>query len=751
MAELTPRSEKRGRSLRRTLSGRFRRSKPKPEATVNVEHESAPENDSPSASLATRRTGRRFMSSIRRKAKSEGASNKSSAPPTAAPLADVERIGEQGDRVIWSLDRGHSTVSLIDVHLNEIGLLELEAFRAYAIFKLREQLDSEDDWSDPNVAARRSGRAASINSFLRKLRSRGELFNTSASGSPESSPRSPTTIEDGCIFGLSLDKVLAADRRRLYDATLQIPQIVHILINRLLTDGWQTEGIFRVSGSSRRVHDLAETFDSGAEPDISAVPASDIASLLKMFLRQLPEPVLTWQLYAAFLQVPGLPEAKRLSMLQHLCILLPEANRHVLGALLQLLVEIAKHADGPGGNKMDKHNLAVVMAPNLLRPDPKSPRSPKQKGGPPSEFASLEHNSIAVIELMIEMHEEMFMISRWHRDGMLRHHYKTSPQMVYTLTKGLVLRKNSLRPPTPPDTLSPSPLSMTASLARPKSAPGRSRYDRQSPRETLDSLGPRVSIAVSEFSNASDPAAIVDDLGPLHSRDPIPAPQPTHVLQPAHVTTAEPEKLADEILMRLGQLWDQGTEQARLALSQSYSINPAPFSRATLTGAPPVMGGAAPAPVPRPVRQCSVTTIDPPPFPAMPHRLSSTHTSANSSYSAGVDDSIHQAFDPTRRRRRSSVSTRLNREASARFTRPSISSDYHEEPMADPSIEGLARRRSRRRSSIRRMSGGGSTSPRTRRQSESVPLAGRSCLISFDRTDSDVSYVDIDDDNGTFV
>lgn len=38
--------------------------------------------------------------------------------------------------MVWSLDKGHSTVSLIDVHLNEIGSLELEAFRSYALVKV---------------------------------------------------------------------------------------------------------------------------------------------------------------------------------------------------------------------------------------------------------------------------------------------------------------------------------------------------------------------------------------------------------------------------------------------------------------------------------------------------------------------------------------------------------------------------------------------------------------------------------------
>ena len=67
--------------------------------------------------------------------------------------------------------------------------------------------------------------------------------------------------------------------------------------------GPKTPGIFRVPGSARRITQITEAFDSEATADVENASPNDMASVLKLFLRSLPAPLLTFELYSAFLRV----------------------------------------------------------------------------------------------------------------------------------------------------------------------------------------------------------------------------------------------------------------------------------------------------------------------------------------------------------------------------------------------------------------------------------------------------------------
>eukprot|EP00730_Choanoeca_flexa_P005555 TRINITY_DN11975_c0_g3_i5.p2 TRINITY_DN11975_c0_g3~~TRINITY_DN11975_c0_g3_i5.p2 ORF type:complete len:861 (+),score=151.32 TRINITY_DN11975_c0_g3_i5:3038-5620(+) len=855
----TREKKKRGRSLRRTLSGRLRRSKSRTtseqdkrklsDQTTTADDSSNGSHDATQVSLAApRRSVRRLMTSFKRKGRHDSShSDKSAASSPSEAKAHVQRLSCTADRVIWALDHGRSTVSLFDAHINEVNSLELEAFRSYAIVKLKQLLPSSDDWSDPNLVSRDSGRNSSINSFLKKLRSRGELF---MSGTPPPSTQdSPsrffpsTSDEEGCMFALPLDKVVTADRKRLNDLSIDIPRIVTLLINQLLADGLVTHGIFRVNGNSRRVHQLAEAFDRGEEPDLTTVAPPDVASLLKLFLRQLPEPLLTWQLYSAFIQVPGLPESKQLSALQHLCVLLPASNRHVTQALLQLLAQIAQHSEGDQGNQMNVHNLAVVMAPNVLKPDPKHSKRTRTA----IEYPTMEHESIACLEILIRQCDHVFTITKWHRDGMLSHHNKTSPNLVYTLTKGLSHRKDSLRPPTPPDSMSPSPVETPE---RPSTAPcppqsqlSASKLNRQhySHNPTTVSTNLRVSIAVSEFSAASEVDSLVGAQRPMTTED-MPGTPSSSLTQPQ-----QPVELTDSLLACLGQAWDEATDKAREALEKTFAIDPAPFSSATVliaaaepvveaeaselhvvedpfgsdaeeltadqaareSGAPsfetggleasvqvsPTYAGSMQAshaalsslpfvphqPSLPPSRKSSVATVasttsnTSPSRPFMP-RQSSINQSRKSSSStiasmasgarsprlSAASSLLETAFRPSRPSlgstlaqyqsaiQPSAASSSLAQQQAASATQPSLE-PRQSSAVGVASIQGLARSRSRRRSSIRRKSFKGSGSIRRRSSYDAAKRIAADGTPLDVMADMDTGYVDVDDDNGTYV
>ncbi|XP_057319246.1 uncharacterized protein LOC130663795 [Microplitis mediator] len=155
-----------------------------------------------------------------------------------------------------------------------------------------------------------------------------------------------------------------------------VPAIVRQCIKHLELTGLRTLGIFRVSPSKKRVRQLRENFDCGRDAKIDADQCPhDVATLLKEYFRDLPDPLLCRDLYQAFVHTQKIRNRRlQQEALQHLIQLLPTANRETLWALLNFLTEVASNSEDVRdeigewipGNKMDLTNLATVFAPNIL-------------------------------------------------------------------------------------------------------------------------------------------------------------------------------------------------------------------------------------------------------------------------------------------------------------------------------------------------------------------------------------------------
>jgi hypothetical protein len=130
------------------------------------------------------------------------------------------------------------------------------------------------------------------------------------------------------------------------------------------------------------------------------VSVHTVASLLKRFLKCLPEPLLSWQLYPRFLSVASLGDpVERLRELRVLVNLLPTENRSLLGDLTRLLVDIASRA---AVNKMNATNLATVIGPTLLYSQPDS-----EEASSDSLLGNMNAANL-VVESIIAFHAELF-------------------------------------------------------------------------------------------------------------------------------------------------------------------------------------------------------------------------------------------------------------------------------------------------------------------------------------------------------
>lgn len=130
--------------------------------------------------------------------------------------------------------------------------------------------------------------------------------------------------------------------------------------------------MFRKAGSERRLLELQGVVSDSVH-DLAFAPDEDehnVATLLKRFFRDMRAPLLTHELYDTFIAADDSSGDERLDNLRQAVALLPDFNSRVLHRLLVYLNRVAAHSEE---NFMTPQNLAIVFAPNLLRPKIESP------------------------------------------------------------------------------------------------------------------------------------------------------------------------------------------------------------------------------------------------------------------------------------------------------------------------------------------------------------------------------------------
>ncbi|XP_075982418.1 rho GTPase activating protein at 102A isoform X2 [Anticarsia gemmatalis] len=187
----------------------------------------------------------------------------------------------------------------------------------------------------------------------------------------------------------------------------KVPALVSACLAHLRRHGMHTLGLFRVSASKKRVRQLREEWERSQEAAIdAAVCPHDVATLLKEFLRDLPDPLLCRDLYSAFLHTQKIDNRRfQWEALRLIVQLLPAAHRDTLNALLSFLAQLAAHAedDREPGNKMDAANLATIFAPNILH------RS-KPNEAPSAELLSERADVINVVRQLVERQGELWTL-----------------------------------------------------------------------------------------------------------------------------------------------------------------------------------------------------------------------------------------------------------------------------------------------------------------------------------------------------
>uniref|UniRef100_A0A673M8J4 Myosin IXB n=1 Tax=Sinocyclocheilus rhinocerous TaxID=307959 RepID=A0A673M8J4_9TELE len=150
-----------------------------------------------------------------------------------------------------------------------------------------------------------------------------------------------------------------------------VPIVLEIMLEHVEMNGLYTEGIYRKSGSANRMKELHQLLEA-ENVCLEDYPIHAVTGLVKQWLRELPEPLMTFTHYNDFLRAIELPEKQeQLQAIYKVLEQLPTANFNTLERLVFHLVRVAKEEKS---NRMTPNSLAIVFAPCILRcPDSADP------------------------------------------------------------------------------------------------------------------------------------------------------------------------------------------------------------------------------------------------------------------------------------------------------------------------------------------------------------------------------------------
>ena len=182
-----------------------------------------------------------------------------------------------------------------------------------------------------------------------------------------------TNESSGSLFGVSLDKLVSSSGGAS-GSQQRLPPIIERLISTIELVGLYTEGLYRKSGVSSRVQQLKKLLEeesaaskegAAAVVDLQEQPIHVLTAVLKSFLRELPQPLLTYERYDDFLRAADIVDTKE--RISSLMALVQELPPHHFDLLERLIFHLTRVALNEKSNRMSPNALSIVFAPCILR------------------------------------------------------------------------------------------------------------------------------------------------------------------------------------------------------------------------------------------------------------------------------------------------------------------------------------------------------------------------------------------------
>uniref|UniRef100_A0A8D2MHF1 SH3 domain binding protein 1 n=1 Tax=Zonotrichia albicollis TaxID=44394 RepID=A0A8D2MHF1_ZONAL len=195
-------------------------------------------------------------------------------------------------------------------------------------------------------------------------------------------------------YGVSLETHLKSLGR-------EIALPIEACVMMLLASGMKEEGLFRLAAGASVLRKLKSSLASGSNAleEFYSDPHA-VAGALKSYLRELPQPLMTFELYDEWVKAASLKDIdSRLQSLRDTCSRLPQDSYNNLRwYLIKFLAKLAEHQEV---NKMTPSNIAIVLGPNLLWS--------QQSRGDPMQLDLASVSSIqVVVEALIQNVDTLF-------------------------------------------------------------------------------------------------------------------------------------------------------------------------------------------------------------------------------------------------------------------------------------------------------------------------------------------------------
>uniref|UniRef100_A0A8C6NML1 Myosin IXA n=1 Tax=Nothobranchius furzeri TaxID=105023 RepID=A0A8C6NML1_NOTFU len=166
-------------------------------------------------------------------------------------------------------------------------------------------------------------------------------------------------------FGVEVSRLTTEERT--------VPLVVEKLINYIEMHGLYTEGIYRKPGAANKIKELKLALDTDVENmNLDDYNIHVIASVFKQWLRDLPSPLMTFELYEEFIRAMGLQDQKE--KIRGVYSVIDQLSRTHLNTLERLIFHLVRISLQEETNRMSANALAIVFAPCILRcPDTTDP------------------------------------------------------------------------------------------------------------------------------------------------------------------------------------------------------------------------------------------------------------------------------------------------------------------------------------------------------------------------------------------
>ncbi|XP_060901416.1 rho GTPase-activating protein 12-like isoform X2 [Labrus mixtus] len=165
------------------------------------------------------------------------------------------------------------------------------------------------------------------------------------------------------VFGCSLSDLCHRE-------SVTVPSFVRMCIDHVENTSLCVDGLYRVSGNLAVIQKLRFAINHDEKVNLSDSKWEDIhvtTGALKMYFRELPEPLFTYALFHDFVSSIKLSEYKhRVQSIKDLVRALPKPNHDTMQTLFKHLRRVIDHGEE---NRMTTQSVAIVFGPTLLRPE----------------------------------------------------------------------------------------------------------------------------------------------------------------------------------------------------------------------------------------------------------------------------------------------------------------------------------------------------------------------------------------------